>query len=125
MHLAIAPLGVAVLFGLFLVAPVAAAAGMLGGDALIPLLVVWASIACAWVAAAVASDAALPDGTVPASTSVGLLSVLASTAMMVFILMTAMHGVGWIGFILTFVLLGGATWLTRQRVLALPSRPLA
>ncbi|MDU5514377.1 MAG: beta-carotene 15,15'-monooxygenase [Cutibacterium avidum] len=126
MHLAIAPLGVAVLFGLFLVAPVAAAAGMLGGDALIPLLVVWASIACAWVAAAVvASDAALPDGTVPASTSVGLLSVLASTAMMVVILMTAMHGVGWIGFILTFVLLGGATWLTRQRVLALPSRPLA
>ncbi|MGK2309990.1 beta-carotene 15,15'-monooxygenase [Cutibacterium sp. V947] len=125
-QLAIAPLGVALLFGVFLVAPAAVAAGVLGGDALIPLLVVWASIACAWVAAAVvASDAALPDGTVPTSTSVGLLSVLASTAMMAVILMTALHGVGWIGFILTFVLLGGATWVTRRRVLALPSRPLA
>ncbi|WCC80189.1 beta-carotene 15,15'-monooxygenase [Cutibacterium equinum] len=124
--LAIAPLAVAVLCGLFVVAPAAVATRALGGNAYIPLLVVWASIACAWVAAAVvASDAALPDGTVPASTSVALLSVVASTAMMAVILMAALHGVGWIGFMSTLVLLGGATWLTRQRVLALPSRPLA
>lgn len=123
--LAVAPLGVAVVAGSLAVLPIAVASAAVGGDALIVVAVMWSALACAWIAAAVVpSEPPRSDGSAPTSISAGLFCVVASAAMVVIALMTSAAGVGWVGFLLSAFLLGGATWVTRSRILSLPSRPL-
>ena len=88
--------------------------------------VVWSVLACAWIATAIVpSDPPRSDGTVAMSISAGLFSTIASVAATAVILAASAVGIGWFGIIVAVLLLGGATWVTGHRILALPSRPLA
>ena len=123
--LAAAPVLVAFVAGSVVVAPIAAAAGAFGGNAGIALAVMWSVIACSWIATAIVpGDPPRADGSSASSLSAGVFCVITSAAMTVAILATSAIGVAWIGVAASVLAQGGAVWVTRRRILALPSRPL-
>jgi len=123
--LAAAPALVAFVAGSVVVAPLAAAAGAFGGNAGIAFAVMWSVLACSWIAAAVVQgEPPRADGSSAPSLSAGVFCVITSAAMTVAILATAAIGVAWIGVAASVLVQGGAVWVSRRRILALPSRPL-
>lgn len=123
--LAAAPVGVAFVSGSAVVAPVAAAAAAFGGDAGIAVGVMWSVLACSWIAAAIVpGEPPRADGTSASSLSAGVFCVITSAAMTVAILAASAVELAWVGVAASVLAQGGAVWVTRRRILALPSRPL-
>lgn len=124
-RLAAVPVGVALLAAVAASGPIAVAAAAAGGHWEVPVAVVWAAISCAWIAVAVLpADPPRADGTAPASLAAAVFCVVTSAGVTVVVLMTAMLGVVWVGVLAVLFVGRGAVWVTRRRVLALPSRPL-
>ncbi|KNY04840.1 hypothetical protein [Microbacterium sp. GCS4] len=123
--LAAAPVLVAVVIGLGLTAPLAIAAAAFGGSPTVPVGVMLSALAAAWVAAAIVpAEPPRADGSSPSSLSAGVFCVITSAALAVVVLAASAAGVAALGVASSVLSLGGAAWVTRRRVLALPSRPL-
>lgn len=125
-RLAAAPILVAVALGSLAATPISVATASVGGDGAIPFAVTWSAIACAWIAVGIVTgDPPRADGTAALPMSAGIICVIASAAMTAAALAASVAGIGWIGLTVSVLLLGGAVWVARLRVLSLPSRPLA
>lgn len=123
--LAAAPASVAFVAGSVLVAPIAVAAGSFGADVGIAFAVMWSVLACSWIAAAIVpGEPPRADGSSAPSLSAGVFCVITSAAMTVSILAVSAVGLAWMGVAASVLVQGGAVWVTRRRILALPSRPL-
>jgi hypothetical protein len=123
--LAVAPVALAFVVGTVLVTPLAIAAVAFGGSISVPLGITWSAIACAWIATAIVpGEPPRADGSSPSSLSAGVFCVITSAALAVAVLAASAAGVAWLGATVSVLSLGGAAWVTRRRVLALPSRSL-
>lgn len=123
--LAATPLAVGVAAMTLVAIPVAAASATLGGDAAVVVAVLWSALAAAWfAAAAVPGEPPGPDGTAGTSLAGAVLCVIVSAALALALLSAATAGLSLLGLVLVVLTLGGALWITRRRILFLPSRSL-
>jgi len=116
---------VAFVVGTVLVAPLAIAATAFGGSVSVPLGIAWSAVAFAWIATAIVpGEPPRADGSSPSSLAAAVFCVVSSAALTAAVLAASAAGIAWLGAAVSVLFLGGAAWVTRRRVLALPSRPL-
>lgn len=122
--LSIIPIGVALFWMLVLSLPLLGALFSLGGDVLCSLSIAISAISLSWISFAIVPVRINSDGTVEIPLSAAFFNVIMLLVVLMLACAFSVVTLSWVSLLLSILLLGGAIWTSKNRILTLVSRPI-